>query len=101
MDEHLKNAHKLERKMENGKKGALSKHQAQLQKQEAQASKNGMAPNRFHQVQAALLSFQPVRPLPLCKNKHSGTSCTKIGFLAQLKVSAAPSGNFFWWQPPT
>ena len=53
-DDHLKNAHKLERKMEHDKKAAQSKHQAQLQKQEAQASKNGMTPNRFHQVQTAL-----------------------------------------------
>ena len=48
-DEHLKNAHHLEKKMEHGKKAAQSKHHVQLQKQAAQASKNGMAPNRFHQ----------------------------------------------------
>jgi hypothetical protein len=57
-DEHLKNAHHLEKTMEHGKKAAQSKHQVQLQKQAAQASKNGMAPNRFQQLQAALFVIQ-------------------------------------------
>jgi hypothetical protein len=56
-DEHLKNTHKLERKMEN--------------KQEAQGSKIGMTPNRFHQVQA--MERSPNKKIPfnhLKKNHH-------------------------------
>jgi hypothetical protein len=61
-DEHLKNAHKLEKKMEHGKKVAQSKHQAQLQRQEVQTRKNGMAPNRFHHLQTALFVIQTCQP---------------------------------------
>ncbi len=40
--------------MEHGQKHALTTHQAQLQKQEAQAGKNDMVSNRFHQLKTAL-----------------------------------------------
>ena len=68
-DEHLKNAHHLEKKMEHGKKAAQSKHQVQLQKQAAQASKNGMAPNRFHQLQAALFVIQTCQPFAVVEKQ--------------------------------
>jgi transposase len=68
-DEHLKNAHHLEKKMEHGKKAAQSKHQVQLQKQAAQASKNGMAPNRFHQLQAALFVIQTCQSFAVVENR--------------------------------
>ena len=68
-DDHLKNSHKLEKKMEHGKKAAQSKHQAQLQRQEVQASKNGMSPNRFHQLQAALFVIQTCQPFAVVEKQ--------------------------------
>ena len=47
MNDHLTNAHNLEKKMGHGKRAALSAHQVQLQKQEAQANKHDMTPSRF------------------------------------------------------
>lgn len=61
-DEHLKNAHNLEQRVGHGRKAALSGHQSQLQKQEAQATRLGMKPNRFHQLKAALFVIQTCQP---------------------------------------
>ena len=61
-DEHLKNAHKLEQSVGHGRKAALTGHQSQLQKQEAQATRHGMKPNRFHQLKAALFVIQTCQP---------------------------------------
>ncbi len=58
MNDHLTHVHNLEKKMGHDKKVALSTHQEQLQKQEAQVNKNGMSPNRFHQLQVALFVIQ-------------------------------------------
>ena len=40
MNDQLTNAHNLEKKMGHDKRATLSKHQAQLEKQEAQATKH-------------------------------------------------------------
>ncbi len=61
-DEHLKNAHKLEQRVGHGRKAALTGHQSQLQKQEAQTTRHGMKPNRFHQLKAALFVIQTCQP---------------------------------------
>jgi len=45
---HQKVTHTRDMVLEHGKKHALTTHQAQLQKQEAQASRHGMTPNRMH-----------------------------------------------------
>ncbi len=58
MNEHLTNAHKLEKKMGHDKKSKLSDHQDQLQKQEAQTTNHDMEPNRFQQLKVALFLIQ-------------------------------------------
>ncbi len=50
MNEHLKNAHKLEKKMEHGKKTTLSSHQTQFQTQETQSNRHVMTPNKFQEL---------------------------------------------------
>ena len=67
-------SHKLEKKMGNDKKVAQSKHRVQFQKQEEQARKNVMHPNRFHQLQEALFVIQTCQAFTVVENKHSGTS---------------------------
>ena len=62
MNDHLTNAHNLEKKMGHGKRSALTAHQQQLQKQEAQASKHGMAPSRLQQLKVALFLIQTCQP---------------------------------------
>ena len=62
MNDHLTNAHKLEKKMGHGRKAALSAHQTRLQKQETQATQHGMAPSRFLQLKVALFLIQTCQP---------------------------------------
>ena len=57
-DDHLKNAHKMESHMDHGRKAALSTHQVHFQKQEAQATKHDMTPNRYHQLKSTLFVIQ-------------------------------------------
>ncbi len=53
-DDHLKNSHKVEQRVDHGRKSALTGHQSQLQKQEAQTIRHDMKPKRFHHLKAAL-----------------------------------------------
>ena len=58
MNEHFTNAHKLEKQMGHSKKDALSSHEAQLQKQEAQTTNHDMAPSRFQKLKVGLFLIQ-------------------------------------------
>jgi hypothetical protein len=58
MNNYLTNTHKFEKKMGHVKKTTLSTHQEQLQKQEAQANKDDMTPNRYLQLKVDLFLIQ-------------------------------------------
>jgi len=60
MHDHLKNAHKLERKMEHGKKAAQSKHQVQLQKRKRRLARMTWRLIDSTSSKQLSLSFRPV-----------------------------------------
>jgi hypothetical protein len=71
MNDHLTNAHNLEKKTGHGKKAALSAHQVKLQKQEAQATQHGISPSRFQQLKVALFLMQTCQPFAVVAHEKS------------------------------